>query len=380
MPTPKWAKETGAPIVITGANSISNGAEELGKMEPQVLPSSILAMKRLKDGNAASPSPSVIQTLDFHPYKENILLTGGLDKTLKIFEAYDKKNNLMKSIFLADLPISMAKFTADGKNVVITGRRPYYYSYDIEADKVLKISGLMGLSRKSNRTVSASTGTEREEKSLERFFVSPKNDYIAFTGNQGYIHLVGRSSQQFITSLRMNDPVRWLDFLADGNSLFAIGESHEIYQWDLRKSFECVARVVDVGSMKGSTIAASPCGSLLACGSGTGIVSLYATSDMTSTSSFESIRALKTVDNLTTHINNLHFSHDSQLLAMTSRSVKNGLRFLHIPSMTVFSNGPMMSNLGYVNALALSRKSKFVATGNDKGVVQLFKLEHYAKL
>ena len=376
-PAPHWATSNDGPVVITGVKPEAEGSIE-GQVA--VLPSGLLAMKRLRDGNGASPSASVIQTVDFHPFKENWMLTGGLDKTLKIFEFHDKSSVLKQSVYFADLPISMAKFTADGSHVIVTGRRPYYYVYDIQAEKAVKITGLMmGFCRQSNRTISPAAPSKKEEKTFERFFVSPKNDYLAFTGSDGYVHLVRRTSQQWVTSLRMNDEVRWLDFSADGNTLFGIGHTHELYQWDLRNNFKCVARVKDFGALKGSCLKVSPCQTWLACGSATGVVSIYRVSDLVQ-SEDGSITPVKVIDNLTTYINALHFSHDGQLLSIQSRSMKNGLRFLHLPSFTVFSNGPMMSNLGYVNAVAISKKSKFVASGNDKGIVQLFKLEHYAKL
>lgn len=47
--------------------------------------------------------------------------------------------------------------------------------------------------------------------------------------------------------------------------------------------------------------------------------------------------------------------------------------------MTVFSNWPTSSTLGYVNALDLSQSSSLLAIGNDKGKVSLFQIQHYAQ-
>lgn len=82
--------------------------------------------------------------------------------------------------------------------------------------------------------------------------------------------------------------------------------------------------------------------------------------------------------NLTTYINQVQFNHDGQLLAIASRSKKNALRLINTRTLKVYSNWPAgKAPLSYVNALQWSPNSRYLAVGNDRGQVQLFKLNHY---
>ena len=56
------------------------------------------------------------------------------------------------------------------------------------------------------------------------------------------------------------------------------------------------------------------------------------------------------------------------------------LRVLHVPSMTVFSNWPTSkSPLHYVHSTAYSPNSGYLAIGNARGRVLLYRLHHYNK-
>lgn len=53
---------------------------------------------------------------------------------------------------------------------------------------------------------------------------------------------------------------------------------------------------------------------------------------------------------------------------------------LHVPSMTVFSNWPTSkSPLHYVHSAAYSPHSGYLAIGNARGRVLLYRLHHYSK-
>lgn len=104
--------------------------------------------------------------------------------------------------------------------------------------------------------------------------------------------------------------------------------------------------------------------------------------------------------NLTTPVDDVLFNHDSQLLAMSSRLKKDALKLVrfsfclfimwlgcslclcssqvHLPSLTVFSNWPTSQTpLHYVSTMDFSPHSGYLAAGNDKGKVLLYRLHHY---
>jgi U3 small nucleolar RNA-associated protein 18 len=82
--------------------------------------------------------------------------------------------------------------------------------------------------------------------------------------------------------------------------------------------------------------------------------------------------------NLHTSADYIRFNSDGQILAMATQREKHGLKLLHVPSKTVFSNWPTSKTpLGYVWSMDFSPTSKFLAIGNDKGKCLLYKLNHY---
>ena len=108
--------------------------------------------------------------MQFHKNAQ-LLLATGLDRRLRFFQIDGKRNTKIQSIFLDDCPIRKASFLPDGSQVILSGRRKFFYSFDLVKAKVDKIGPLVG----------------REEKSLELFEVSSDSQTIAFVGNEGYI-------------------------------------------------------------------------------------------------------------------------------------------------------------------------------------------------
>ena len=51
-----------------------------------VLPTSLLEVTKLRDANAEEPSKAVVNSVSFHPSGQ-LLLTAGLDKRLRFFQA-----------------------------------------------------------------------------------------------------------------------------------------------------------------------------------------------------------------------------------------------------------------------------------------------------
>ncbi len=68
-------------------------------------------------------------------------------------------------------------------------------------------------------------------------------------------------------------------------------------------------------------------------------------------------------------------------MAMASRMKKDAMRLVHLPSATVFSNWPTQrSPLHYVHSLAFSPHSGFLAVGNARGKVLLYRLHAFSEV
>jgi U3 small nucleolar RNA-associated protein 18 len=218
----------------------------------------------------------------------------------------------------------------------------------------------------------------REEKSLEKCVPSPDGRTIAFLGNDGYVVLVDAHTKHWIADLKMNGSVRALTFTPDGDYIIGSGSDGDVYRWDLRTR-RCVERFSNQDGSITSAMAASA--RHLAVGAESGVVNLY--SDQTSFLSTKGLastsrKPTKSIMNLHTSADLVKFNGDGQILAMSTRREKDGMKLLHVPSGTVFSNWPTSKTpLDYVWSMDFSPESKYLAIGNDKGKCLLYRLMHY---
>ncbi|PIA45180.1 hypothetical protein AQUCO_01700607v1 [Aquilegia coerulea] len=287
-----------------GNDSILRSNEDLVVKSSVKLSPGLLEYSRLVDANAEDPSNASINSVQFHRNAQ-LLLAAGFDRRLRFFQVDGKRNPMIQSVFLEDCPILKASFLPDGSQVIVGGRRKFFYSFDLANAKFDRIGPLTG----------------RDEKSLEVFEVSPDSRTIAFVGNEGYILLVSCKTKELIGTLKMNGSARSLAFNDDGTQLMSSGGDGHIYHWDLRTR-TCFHKAVDEGCIMGSALGTSPNGSLLAAGSSSGIVNIYNREEFLGGKR----KPMKTIENLTTKVDFLKFNHDAQILAMCSTMQKNSLK------------------------------------------------------
>jgi len=258
-PVPSWAQPEGSKKRRrrnVGADSDSEYSDEeeqqednslltrvkgyIEKTKLRILSPESISVTRVKNANQMGYSKSVVQSVEFHPNSQ-MLLTAGFDRTLRLFQIDGKFNQMMQSIFYKDMPIYKASFSANGDAIVASGRRKYFYTYNIEAGKVDKSQGING----------------RHEKSLEKFSLSPCGKWIAFLGRDGYIVLVSSHTRQWVKNLKMNGNVRAVAWSSDSTYLYSVGGDTEIYQWEI-SSGKCLHQFIDEGGFKPTCIAVSP--------------------------------------------------------------------------------------------------------------------------
>ncbi|KAL5198715.1 hypothetical protein ABZP36_002227 [Zizania latifolia] len=335
---------------------LQNNDELVVKDNAKLLPD-MLGFSRLIDGNAQERSSGPINSVQFHRNGQ-LMLVAGLDKHLRFFQIDGKRNPKIQSIYIEDCPIHKASFLPDGSEVILSGRRKFFYSFDLVNAAVSKIGPLTG----------------RDEKSLEHFEISPDSKTIAFVGNEGCILLVSSKTKQLIGTLKMNGNVRSLAFADGGNQLLSSGGDGHVYHWDLRTR-KCIHKGTDEGSLAGVSLCTSHDSSLFATGSTSGIVNVYKRDEFLG----RKRKPLKTIENLTTEIGEMKFNHDAQILAISSRKERNGMRLVHVPSLTVYQNwpGPGFS-LHYPRCLDFSPGNGFLSVGHAGGKILLYKLHHYS--
>jgi U3 small nucleolar RNA-associated protein 18 len=331
-------------------------AEPMLASSSRKLPPQVLQVMRCPDANQKEPNDSTIQAVHFHRGSDPdrpLMLTGGLDKTLRFFQVGAEGSTKIHGIHFPKLPIYSAQFLGDTGNVVVSGRRNFFYIYDAAAGKLDLVPRIMG----------------REEKSLEKCTASPDGKTIAFIGNDGYIILVDVKSKQWVADLKMNGSARAVTFTPDSQFLIASGSDGDVYRFDLR-SQRCVERFSNEDGTVTSTLSSSF--KHLAVGAESGVVNIY------NDRKAKKRAPIKSLLNLPTSADFSRFNHDGQILAFSTRREKNGLKLLHVPTATVFSNWPTSKTpLNYVWSMDFSPESKFLAIGNDKGRCLLYKLMHY---
>jgi U3 small nucleolar RNA-associated protein 18 len=269
------------------------------------------------------------------------------------------------------LPIYNASFLGDTGKVVVSGRRSFFYFYDAVSGNVDLVPRILG----------------REERSWEKHSASPDGRLVAFVGNDGYVVLVDAHSKHPIGTLKLNGSVRALAFTPDGEQIVASGSDGDVYRWDVQ-SRRCLERFPNGDGSITSSLSASS--THLAVGAESGVVNLYSerqqrlqqqsllTYGSGGNSNPPTKAPLKSVMNLHTSADVVRFNPDGQILAMSSQRETLGLKLLHVPTRTVFSNWPTSKTpLRYVWSVDFSPKSKFLAVGNDKGQCLLYKLTHY---
>jgi U3 small nucleolar RNA-associated protein 18 len=108
--------------------------------------------------------------------------------------------------------------------------------------------------------------------------------------------------------------------------------SRFFFSWDVH-SRRCIERFSNNDGTITSSLALSS--KTMAVGAESGVVNLYS-----EYASKESKTPLKSIMNLRTSADAVRFNHDGQILAMSTRREQHGLKLLHVPFKTVFSNWP----------------------------------------
>lgn len=259
---------------------------------PRRLAPDELAVKRATNANAAAVSKCVVQSCEFHRNSQ-LMLTAGFDQCLRLFSIDGVRNPLTQQVYVKDMPIHTAAFTPDGNSIIMTGRRKYFYTYDLQRATVTRIPRIVG----------------RDEKSLEKFALSPDNKWIAFLGDAGYILLCSNQTKGWVASLKMEGSVRCVTFSPDSTTLISGGDNGELFHWDLRTR-RCRHRHSDQGQSPLTCLDYSATGQYLAAGSRSGVVNVY---DVTQPLEGRHPKPTSTIHNLTTPVSSVRFNHDSQV-------------------------------------------------------------------
>lgn len=335
-----------------------NQTYNLTETSKKLLNSGDIKIDRLTDANVKKPSLAVIQSMEFHP-TQPILLTGGFDKSLRLYHIDGKHNNLITSLYLRNSPVKTCHFHIDpntnSTNILTGGRRKYMYKWNVDRSLIEKISHMYG--------------QKDQQRSFEYFKVSKDQKYLALAGGSGYVNLMNIQTGQLVHSYKIEGQLQDFEFTPD-NLLIIVNRAGEIWEFNLSK-FDIERRWNDVTSFGITRIRVSPNGRFLAVGSNSGYVNVY--------DRLKENALVKSVENLITRITSIEFSHDSQVMCIASNGKKDALRLVHLPTCKVFKNWPTpLTPLGKVSSVAFAPNGGLFATGNEQGKVRLWSLTDLA--
>jgi len=340
MPTVDWKED---------ADDLSKQQSE--DIAPELRPT-FLRVTRKRDLNIGNWHKSVVTAVDFHPH-DNLILTAGLDKHLKLFQNDGKTTSLLESIYLSDLPIRNAKFTADGRDIIMAGRKTYFYTFELATSKVTKvfIRGNRGRSR-------------------EYFWITPDNKYIVFSYAQGAMLIVDRSSQRLVKTLKMSGGVRAICFGNKGAIMYAAGTDAEIYEFSL-ETFRCVRkRQTECTGIQ----AMNQTEEFLIVGGPSGIVSIIP-KKLVDGKPIQAVKSIKVFGHLTTPVTTIQVNPGGTMMLIASKYKKDAVRMVNLKENVVYWNWPGRHGFRHVLSAAFSPNNHFFALGRDTGKVALFLLE-----
>ena len=303
---------------------------------------------------------SIMSTINFHPIKNNILLTSGLDKKLKIFDINfndNYKSKLVNTINTLDIPIFSVKFISN-EEIIITGKRKHYYLYNLDTQKLIRSDGNFATS--SNKITS-----------LEKCFVG--NNIYSFGDNNGNIYIYDITSKRFKYDLKISCAVNSICF-DDNNYMYVAGEQSEIFIYDLRKYRNCIKKINDYGNFITNCMDISNNFEYLSTGGKQGYVNLYKVSDLINDLNID-VEPVKIFDNLTTSCDFVKFNKINNMLGMSSKWKKNAVRFVNLDNNKVFSNFPSFKErFKYISCFDFNSDNSLLSIGNDEGKAFLFQL------
>ncbi|XP_055838247.1 U3 small nucleolar RNA-associated protein 18 homolog [Episyrphus balteatus] len=353
--TPKWA-DLDAKKEVHSDEEILQTVGFIAKSKSNALPSERISVKKLKDLNRETYAEGIINSIQFHPTSTVAMVSG--ENCLATLYAIDgKQNEKLHCIRFKDFPIKCARILNCGTKAMFASTSHNYYSYDLM--QAVEMHHLMP-----------------RRMRITQFEVSPDGRYFVSKGNCGEMHLLDMKSKEFIHTFKQEDACQGIKFSADCTKIISTSNRDKVSIFDIRRQ-RVMHTFADDGCIKGQSLAISPDGKLIACGSCEGIVNIY---DYEKVFESKTPKPLKTIMNLTTKITGLNFNHSSEILGLCSGVVKGGMRLCHIGSGTVFANFPgnTIEKLPNIRDIQFSPSSGYIALQTWKKEAPLYRLKHFS--
>jgi len=353
------------------------GSRKKRKLRPEVID-----IQRTRDIPDTHRGP--VESLSFHP-RHPVLLSSSTSSILFLHHispsAHPTPNPLLTSVQAKQLPLRRSEFLRpDGDQVFFAGRRRFFHSWDLSTGQVKKVSKVQG--------------HRLEQKSMERFRLSPCGRYMAVIATDrkggGMLNILGVNTMQWVAQARLDSRGGIADFAwwSTGDGISILGRDGQVGEWSMEtKRFLGLWR--DEGSIGGTVIALGGHNGpaelggqrWAAVGSKSGILNVYDRQNLLVTKKTGEVEIKaqpepnRAFDQLVTPITAVTFTPDGQILAFASQHKKDAFKLVHLPSCTVYRNWPTdQTPLGRITAVAFGSESNMLAVGNELGKIRLWEI------
>ncbi|EED23571.1 small nucleolar ribonucleoprotein complex subunit, putative [Talaromyces stipitatus ATCC 10500] len=375
--------------LLQGAGDLIKGSEDGATGKRAKLRQEVIDIRRLKDVGGVQPSS--IDSLSFHPHY-SLLLSSGPASTVwlhHISPSAPTPSNLLTSLQIRKTPLYTSAFSSPtGNKIYASGRRRYFHVWDLESGRIEKIN--------------PTADRKEEQKSMERFKLSPCGRYIGLIGSArkggGMINILDSTTARWIAQARVDGLGGVADFAwwSDGNGMVIASKNGEISEFDMRLR-RVICRWTDAGAV-GTTVIALGGSSgrpqlggdrWVAVGSFSGIVNIYdrkpwqgaaAQAEQSKKHNIEDAipsnpTPVRALEQLTTSITQIVFAPDGQFMVMASKWKRDALRLVHLPSCTVYRNWPTSNTpFGRITSVTISPQSNLLAVANEQGKIRLWEI------
>ena len=366
---------------LRDANSFAGkDARKKRKLRPETL--EIQRSRDIPDRHKAA-----VSTLSFHP-QYPVLMSSSTSAIIYLHhiaaDAHRTPHPMLTSVQVRSTPIRRAEFLyPNGDDIVFAGRRRYFHSWNLSSGHVQKVSKIQG--------------HQKEQKTMERFKLSPCGRYMGLVATDqkggGMINISNVKTMQWIAQAKIDSRGGLADFAwwSTGNGLTILGADGQVVEWSMitrrtigiwRDSGSIGGTVMALGGQNGPSDLGGD--RWVALGSKSGILNVYDRNVLIRKSAQGSDddvelaplpEPTRTLEPLVTAITHVIFSPDGQVLAFASKHKKDALRLVHLPTCTIYRNWPTSQTpVGRVSAIAFSSDSETLAVGNDAGKIRLWEI------
>ncbi|CAB3369412.1 Hypothetical predicted protein [Cloeon dipterum] len=364
--TPKWAKlkESTGEEEEFGSKVLRNASQLLGSSS--TLSATMLNYTRLNDMNEKGiVQKTIITSIEFNPTAQ-VSAVANRSGNVTFYQVDGDKNSLLHKIAFQRFPIDSAKFSPDGSEFLVgSSYRASFQSLDLASNKASMIPAPL---------------SGPEFNNTELFCLSNNGEYIALAGKDGSVAILTSHTKELIHTLKVPCKCVSLSFSSDSSMLFTYSVDGKVYIWEVNQR-KCLHRFVDEGCLRGVSMSLAPGDQYLALGSSSGIVNVYSQSSFMPTGEEISMypQPLKAITNLTTEASCVQFNSSAQILAIASKMKDSSIKLVHLPTLTVFKNFPIVNMaLGRVGSINFSPNSGYIAIGTNIGTAKLIRLNHFS--